>query len=428
MATKAEIAAAKAKETERVKNLSTAAAKAAAAEKKLTGFGTESERDYAKKVEPKFSEQSAMAKKIATKAASKPDFKPQGFTLDEFKQKAESIQKTGTEYKTKVTGITEAEQELAIAQGLITQYSTPIDIPGGTSEDDMARRDAFAILEDVFASYGLESLSNEIAGYMREGLGTGEATLRLKKSKAYTDRFKGNEFRLASGFNVINEAEYLDLENSYSQTLKAYGIQDYFGVGVTPGQRLTRQQAMAEVIGKDISAVEFKDRVSTSVDRVKMADPGTKKAFQDFYGVGETELVKYFLDPVKSLVSLKEKATAAEIGGAAIGQNLPATMASAEDLARFGINREQAQAGYSTIAQELPTAGSLGRIYSESGITYNQADAESATFKGLASAKRKKEQLKQLEEGQFSGSAGTSLGAGALSTQYLRKSSPAGQF
>ena len=291
---------------------------------------------------------------------------------------------------------------------------------------DKDTRDAFALLQNIFNSYGLSELAAEIEGYMKEGLGTGQATLKLKQSKAYKDRFKGNELRLASGFNIINEAEYLDLENSYSQTLKAYGIQDYFGVGATAAQRLTRQQAMAEVIGKDISAVEFKDRVSTSVDRVKNADPGTKKAFQDFYGVGETELVKYFLDPVKSLVSLKEKATAAEIGGAAIGQNLPATMTSAEDLARFGINREQAQIGYGRIAEELPTASKLGNIYSESGTIYGQIDAEQATFKELASAKRKKERLKQLEESSFKGSAG--VGDAGLSTQYLRRGSSAGQF
>jgi hypothetical protein len=293
-------------------------------------------------------------------------------------------------------------------------------------QDEKARKDAFEILKDVFASYGLESLSDEIAGYMREGLGTGEATLRLKKSKAYTDRFKGNELRRAAGFNVIDEATYLELEDSYSQTLKAYGLQDYFGLGVTPAQRLTRQQAMAEVIGKDISSIEFKDRVSTSVDRVKMADPATKKAFQDFYGVGEAELVKYFLDPVKSLVSLKEKATAAEIGGAAIGQGLPAAMATAEDLARYGINREQAQVGYGIIAEELPTASKLGNIYSETGITYGQADAESATFKGLASAKRKKEKLVATEQASFQGSSG--VGAAGLSTTYLRRGSSAGQF
>ena len=295
-------------------------------------------------------------------------------------------------------------------------------------QDEKARQDAFSILKDVFASYGLEELSTLIEGYMREGIGTAQATLRLKQSQPYKDRFYGNELRLAAGRNVIDEATYLDLENSYSETLKAYGIQDYFGTGVTPAERKNRQKSIANVIGSDISAVEFKDRVSVAVDRVKNADSATKSAFRQFYKIGEGELVKYFLNPTQALVTLKEKATAAEIGGAAIGQGLAATSTIAEDLARFGINREQAQAGYAQIGEELPTAGSLGRIYSESGVTYNQADAESATFKGLASAKRKKEQLKQLEEGQFSGSAGTSLGAGALSTQYLRKSSPAGQF
>ena len=53
---------------------------------------------------------------------------------------------------------------------------------------------------------------------------------------------------------------------------------------------------------------------------------------------------------------------------------------------------------------------------------------ESGAYKGLASAKRKKEQLKQLEEGQFSGSSGTALGQSALSTQYLRRGSSSGQF
>jgi hypothetical protein len=295
-------------------------------------------------------------------------------------------------------------------------------------EDEITKdtRNAFAILKDTFSFYGLDSLADEISKYMKEGLGTAEATIRLKQSKAYTDRFKGNELRRAAGLNAIDEASYLELEDSYSETLKAYGLQDYFGVGVTPAQRLTRQQAMAEVIGKDISAVEFKDRVSTSVDRVKMADPATKRAFQDFYGIGEADLVKYFLDPAKSLVTLKERATAAEIGGAAIGQGLPTAMATAEDLARFGISREQAQAGYGVIAEVLPTAEKLSAIYDEDKITYGQTEAEAETFKGLASAKRKRQQLTAKEIGTFSGSSGVS--SAGLSTTYLRRGSSAGQF
>jgi len=293
-------------------------------------------------------------------------------------------------------------------------------------QDEKARQDAFALLKDVFNSYGLPELATEIEGYMKQGIGSNQATILLKQSNAYKERFYGNELRRTAGLNVVSEAEYLDLENSYSETLKAYGLQDYFGAGVTVAERKNRQKAIADVIGKDISAVEFKDRVSTAVDRVKMADPATKSAFQQFYGIGEADLARYFLDPTRALVTLKEKATAAEIGGAAIGQGLPATAASAEDLARFGISREQAQVGYSVIAEELPTATKLSQIYDEEGITYGQAEAEQATFKQLASAKRKREQLKAREEAAFQGSSG--VAPAGLKTTYLRQSSSAGYF
>lgn len=287
-------------------------------------------------------------------------------------------------------------------------------------------RDAFAIIKGIFLQYGLGDLGATIETLMREGYGPEEAALAMKTDPKYNapyiKRFKGNETRRTAGLNVLTEAEYLNLENSYTETLKAYGLESYFGIDTN-----TKQSSMADVIGKDISAVEFGDRVSTAVDRVFKADQSTKNAFSQFYGIGEADLVKYFLDPVKSLVDLKEKATSAEIGGAALGQGLTSSLTSAQDLARFGINREQAQIGYGQIGEELPTAGSLSRIYGESGITYNQADAEAATFKGLASAKRKKEQLKGLEENLFSGSSGTGINA-FTNSPYVTKGSSAGQF
>ena len=77
-------------------------------------------------------------------------------------------------------------------------------------KDEKARQDAFSLLKDVFASYGLEELATQIEGYMREGIGTAQATIKLKQSQPYKDRFYGNELRLAAGRNVINEASYLD--------------------------------------------------------------------------------------------------------------------------------------------------------------------------------------------------------------------------
>jgi hypothetical protein len=278
---------------------------------------------------------------------------------------------------------------------------------GGTqqqvSKEDM---DAFALLKDAFNAYGLSELAPIIEGYMTKNIGTNQATLLLKQEKAYQTRFAGNEARRAKGLNVLSEAEYLALEDSYTSTLRSYGLQDFFGPAVTDAQKKSRTAAVADIIGNDISAVEFKDRVSTAVDRVTNADAATKNAFKTFYGISDTDLVKYFLNPVQNLVGLKEKAAAAEVGGAGFAQGLTVSSTTAEDLARYGISKEQAQAGYSTIANILPTSEKLSAIYDEDKITYGQKEAEEETFKGLASAQRKRQQLAAKEIGTFSGQSG----------------------
>jgi hypothetical protein len=114
---------------------------------------------------------------------------------------------------------------------------------------------------------------------------------------------------------------------------------------------------------------------------------------------------------------LQEKVAAAEIGAAAANQNLAYSKTSAEDLAKFGITKAQAQEGYSTIGDIMPTASKLGDIY---GDQYTQATAEQEVFKGTASAKRKRQQLAEREVASFSGSAGT--------TSASLKKSTAGQI
>jgi len=289
-------------------------------------------------------------------------------------------------------------------------------------QEDKANKDAYAILEDTLNSYGLNSLASVIKGYMLSGLGPEQAKLQIKQEPAYKARFKGNELRLASGLNALSEAEYLGLEDTYSQVMKQYGLGDYFGK-----TREARQTKLADVIGGDISAVELKSRISTVVDRVNNADPAIKAQLKEFYpGITETDLVKYFLDPKETLPQLQEKVTSAEIGAAATGQGLKTSMTSASDLARYGIDRATAVKGYSTIGGILPEATKLSDIYGEANINYTQKTAEEEVFKGNASAERKRKQLAALESAQFSGSAG--VGSAGLSTQMLRKSSSGGQF
>jgi hypothetical protein len=295
-----------------------------------------------------------------------------------------------------------AAQEYNVSQGLNPDGSKkPVE------NEITVDKDAYAILEEAFKFYGLDSLVPTIKGYMQQNIGANEAKLKLKSEPAYLDRFDGNTKRVAAGLNALDESTYLELENDYSETLKMYGLSDYFGVATDAASRLARQKKMAEVIGADISAVEFKSRVSTATTRVKNADKNTKDAFKALYGIGDTELVKFFLDPKQGSEELKIKATAAEISGAAITTGLSGTsLGTAEELARLGVDKAEALTGYGTISGYLQRSGFLGDIYKESGITYGRADAESDVFKNMASASRKREQLKNLEESSFGGTSG----------------------
>jgi hypothetical protein len=266
--------------------------------------------------------------------------------------------------------------------------------------------DAYTLLESTFKDYGLEELVPEIKRFMEEGLGSNQASVELRKTTSYINRFRGNEIRRAAGLNVVDEATYLQLEDSYNETLRAFGLQGYFGA-----DRKVSQSKMADIIGNDISATEFKDRIDTVVTRVNNADPNIKTTLKSFYGIQDDDLVKYFLNPKENLPKLQEKVLSAEIGNEALKQNLLTDVTSASALAQLGITKDQAREGYQGIANVLPTTTKLGQIYGEEGINYTQKTAEEEVFRQLESAKRKRVRLAEKEVGSFSGTSGLARGA-----------------
>jgi hypothetical protein len=269
--------------------------------------------------------------------------------------------------------------------------------------------DAYTLLESTFKDFGLEELVPEIKRFMEEGLGSNQAAVELRKTTAYITRFRGNEIRRQAGLNVVSEATYLELENSYNETLRAFGLQGYFGT-----DRKVSQSKMADIIGNDISATEFKDRIDTVVTRVNNSDPNIKATLKSFYNIQDDDLVKYFLNPKENLPKLQEKVLSAEIGSEAIKQNLLTDVTSATALAQLGITKAQAREGYQGISAVLPTTTKLGQIYDEEGVSYTQKTAEEEVFGQLESAKRKRLKLAEKEVSTFSGASG--LARGALSS------------
>ena len=314
------------------------------------------------------------------------------------------------------TGITTITTMISDGRG----GSFPQVTTGGSSSITTASTsmgDAFANLTMLLNEYGLGSLSDTVTRMIKLGLTPQEALVKLKYDKtidpvtgkawndAYTTRFSGNTARVNAGLNAISEAAYINLEDSYAQTLKSYGLGNMLST-----DRATNESMFAKYISQDISAIEFTDRIKLAEDTIVNADPAVLKTFNNFYGtLTNKDLIAYVLAPDETLPMLQTKAAAAQIGSAALGQGLDTNVASAQALALQGVTYNQAQAGYAKIGQELPIASKLSGIYNgQIQGPYDQAAAEAEQFgtAGAASAARKKQQLKELEVQQFAGRSG----------------------
>lgn len=273
------------------------------------------------------------------------------------------------------------------------------------------RQSAYDLLFQQFNVYGLGALVTPLKGLIESGINPSEFTIKLRETDAYQKRFAANKARINKGLSALSEAEYIGLEDAYQGIMRQYGMpESYYARG-----EMGRQEGFEKFIGGDVSPAELETRISTAYNRVINSNPEVVQALKQFYpNITNGDILSYALDPEKALTDINKKVTAAEIGGAAIGAGLGIGMARAEELGAFGVSKSQAQQGYQTIADILPTATKLSSIYAKQGLgAYDQAVAEQEVFgiSGAATATQKRRKLSELETAQFSGQAGTAGGA-----------------
>lgn len=269
------------------------------------------------------------------------------------------------------------------------------------------RENATSSLIALFTRYGLGSLAGKISELVIQYGADMPDTIQLKLSETqeYKTRFKANDVRIKNGTSVLTPGEYLAYEDEARQVLRAYGLNQF-----------DNDEYITGFIENDMSKVELNNRIVTAVQRVQNADPAIMDQLTNYYGIAKTDLVAYVLDPSKQFETIQRQVEASEIGSAASRQGLTAGRSVAEQLASQGVTQEQANKGYSDIANILPTANKLSDIYGGQMDTYGQAEAEQETFNGLASAQRKRQKLAATEVGTFSGSSGvnkSSLSSGS---------------
>lgn len=291
----------------------------------------------------------------------------------------------------------QTNQQNAINQQMIAQQQAAAAETARAREAN--RQSAIAAVTARFNQYGLGSLANKIRDLAIDGATEATITLALQETPEYQVRFAANQERLKKNLSVLSPAEYINLEDSYRQVLRSYGLTQF-----------DNDSYVKQFIANDVSAAELSNRVVTAVQRVQNADPAILSQLTDYYGIGRNDLVAYVLDPSQQFQKIQRQVAAAEIGVAAAKQGLQSNVAVSEQLAAQGITEAEAQKGYATIADILPTATKLSEIYGATLDTYDQSTAEQEVFNQLASAQRKRQRLAAAEVASFSGSSGLARG------------------
>jgi hypothetical protein len=281
-----------------------------------------------------------------------------------------------------------------------------------------SRQSAFDLLYEQFSTYGLGSLVEPLRNLIQDStVSPSEFTIRLRGTDAYKKRFAANQGRISKGLRALSEAEYMELEDSYQDIMRRYGLPETY---YTKGE-MGRQQGFEDLIGFDVSPRELEERISSAQDRVKNAPPEVLSTLKGFYGdtIKDGDILAFVLDPKNAMDLIKRKVTAAEIGAGAVQAGLvgrrPEEIAAytgrAEELARFGVTGEQARQGFQTVAAVQPRGAQLASFYGEAPLTQTEVESEVFGTTGAVEARRKRERLVGREQAAFSGTSGAAQGA-----------------
>jgi hypothetical protein len=260
---------------------------------------------------------------------------------------------------------------------------------GPAPEQQSARADLDALLDQ----WGLKGLGSKIWEAYLGGTPASALPQLVRGTDEYKQRFAGMDALQQKG-RAISEGEYISLERSYTQVLRAAGLPQGFYDAPDDFSRL---------IGGEVSVAELADRVQTYTRVALQAPEEVRSELQRLYGIGPGELTAYFIDPDKALPLLQKQAAAAEISGSAVRTGFGGLSRSeAETVAGSGTNAQQAEQGFGALvdARELFTSLDAG----EEGI--GRGTQLGAVFGGNARAREEIEKRRARRKAQFAGGGG----------------------
>ena len=303
--------------------------------------------------------------------------------------------------------------------------------------DSYTDRSAGESAAEMFRAAGLDpAFVNSLMGVIDNIYATnidpqaGQILNAIYNSDAYKTRFAGNEAirkRMADGQGrpgdrLLSPKEYIDAENTYRTILQDAGMPE--GYYDTPSD-------FNDLIANSVSAAEFKSRVDTAFDALNNADQFTVDALQRYYGLSNSDLAAYLLDPTKATPILEGKQMrgafglnsrtelqkiyeASQVGGAAGRQGLGVDMAMSEEIVNAG-KAGQAEEAFAQAGAANDSLKRLGSIYGEP-MDFKDLVKESLNLAGGVESGKKRRKFASKERAAFSGQ-------GALDAKSLTRMS-----
>lgn len=302
-------------------------------------------------------------------------------------------------------GITQADLDAAVKKAteagkaetaaLVAQQKAEKD-----AEKMASKMKASDKLSALFANYGLKSLAGFINKRIMEDASEEMVLIELYEQPEYKLRFPGMG-ALRAKKRTITESEYMNIEKQMTQTARFFDLPQGF---------YDNPDDFGKLIGGEVSAKEYQDRLQVGQDLARSMSPGARAQLQEFYNVGEGGVTAYVLDPERALALIQKQAKAAQFVGFGREKGFKLegiTAAQAEQLAGTEayakLSAQQLQTALGQAAQLRQTQSRLTGI---EGEVYDESQALKAVIEGSPEAILASQQRAQREGARFGGASG----------------------
>lgn len=258
----------------------------------------------------------------------------------------------------------------------------------------------------LFRSYGLDSLADWLVTQNVEGKTPEQIVTELRQRPEYKERFPAMEElrRLAQQNNmpVISEGQYLQMEQSYRQALANSGL---------PPQMFDSADDFKRLLEAQVDPTEVEERVAAAKIAVNQTDPLVREQLRAMYGISDSDLMAYALDPERNSEYIRRTATAATLAGLSQRQGIGAEQASWERYAQSSINQGMGQGEImGAVANATALYQTQSRLASIEGERFTGTDALDVTIEQDAGKTLASERRARRERARFSGRSGATTG------------------